>query len=411
MQSRVEFIALIAMLFAMVAFSIDAMLPALPEIGADLTPDAPNRAQLLLTVFVVGLGVGTFVVGPISDAFGRKPVILGAIALYLVAAALAAFAQTLEMMLLARALQGLGASGPRVIGMAVIRDRYAGREMAQISSFVMFIFVLFPAVAPLLGAGIMAFSGWRGIFVAFLVFGATGGLWMQLRLSETLPPAERRPFRAASMAFAAREVFANRMVVITIVVLTLAFGMFFAMLQSVQPIFDQIFHRAGSFPVWFFLLSLSVAGASFVNARIVMQIGMRRIITYMFVFQFIVTGCMLALTYVTLPETLAFALFLIWQGTMFLQAGMVMGNLNAMGMEPLGHIAGMAASIIGGVSTVFAMVLAAPLGLAFDGTLRPLAAGVFLYVTLALVLMLWLRRIEAAETAARPGAPVASVNR
>ncbi|WP_322865879.1 MFS transporter [Aquicoccus sp. G2-2] len=399
MQSRIEFIALIAMLFATVAFSIDSMLPALPEIGAELTPDAPNRAQLLLTVFVVGLGAGTFIVGPISDAFGRKPIILVATAIYLLGAVLAASAQTLELMLLARALQGLGAAGPRVVGMAVIRDRYAGREMAQISSFVMFIFVLFPAVAPLMGAGIIAVSSWRGIFVAFLVFGIVGATWMQIRLTETLPKADRRPFRAASMAFAAREVFANPMVCITIVVLTLAFGMFFAMLQSVQPIFDQIFHRAASFPVWFFGLSLTVSGASIVNARLVMRIGMRRIVTYMFAFQFAVSGVMLALTYVALPETLAFALFLFWQATMFLQAGMVMGNLNAMGMEPLGHIAGMAASVIGGVSTIFAMALAAPLGLAFDGTLRPLAAGVFIYVTLALLLMLKLRRIEATAAA------------
>lgn len=395
MQSRAEFITLMAMLFAMVAFSIDSMLPALPRMAQELTPDAPNRAQLILTFFVVGLGIGTFVMGPISDAFGRKPVILACAGLYLLGAALASMAQTLELMLLARALQGLGASGPRVVGMAVIRDLFSGRDMARITSFVMMIFVLFPAVAPLMGAGIIALSGWRGVFASFLVFGAIGAGWMQWRLTETQPPEKRRPFRPEALLAAAREVFAIPMVRLVIAVLTLCFGMFFAMLQSVQPIFDITFGRGTSFPVWFFFLSLGVAGASLLNTRLVMRFGMRRIVTTALATQVTISGAMLALTALDLPDGMAFGLFLLWQGSMFFQAGVTMGNLNAMGMEPLGHIAGMAASIIGGVSTVFAMMLAAPLGLAFDGTIRPLAAGVFGLSALAVLLMLWLHRIEA----------------
>ena len=396
MQSRGEFIALLAMLFAMVAFSIDSMLPALPRMAEELTPDAPNRAQLVLTFFVVGLGIGTFVMGPISDAFGRKPVVLFSAGLYLIGAALAAFAQTLELMLLARALQGLGASGPRVVGMAVIRDLYAGREMARITSFVMMIFVLFPAVAPLMGAGIIALSGgWRGVFVSFLLFGAIGAAWMQLRLTETLPPEKRRRFQAGTLAGAAQEVFAMPLVRVVIAVLTLCFAMFFAMLQSVQPIFDVTFGRAESFPLWFFFLSLMVASASLLNSRLVMMFGMRRIVSTVLAAQVAISGSMLALSFVALPDMVAFGLFLVWQASMFFLAGVTMGNLNAMGMEPLGHIAGMAASVIGGVSTVLAMVLAAPLGLAFDGTIRPLAMGVFALSSLAVLLMLWLSRIEA----------------
>ena len=394
MQSRAEFIALLAMLFAMVAFSIDAMLPALPEIGAELSPDAPNRAQLVLTFFVVGLGLGTFIMGPISDAMGRKPVILAATGLYLAGAALASLAQTLELMLLARMLQGLGASGPRVVGMAVIRDLFSGREMARITSFVMMIFVLFPAVAPLIGVGIIALSGWRGVFVAFVIFGAIGAGWMQLRLTETLEPDKRRPFRPNTLFAAAREVFSEPIVRLAMAVLTLFFGAFFAMLQSVQPIFDITFGRNDSFPVWFFFLSLMVAGASLLNSRLVMYFGMRRIVTVALSVQVGISGLMLGLSYTELPDGLAFGLFLLWQGAMFFQAGVVSGNLTAIGMDPLGHIAGMAASIIGGVSTILAMLLAAPLGLAFDGTVRPLAAGVLVLSVIAVLLMLRLKRIE-----------------
>ncbi|MDQ2088577.1 MFS transporter [Marimonas arenosa] len=394
-MGRVEFITLMAMLFAMVAFSIDSMLPALPRMAAELTPEAPNRAQLILTFFVIGLGLGTFVMGPVSDAFGRKPVILASAGLYLIGAALATLAQTLELMLLARALQGLGAAGPRVAGMAVIRDLFAGREMARIMSFVMMIFVLFPAVAPLIGAGIIALSGgWRSVFVAFLVFGSIGAAWMQLRLAETLPRGNRRPFRASVVVAAAREAFALPMVRLVTLVLTLCFGMFFAMLQSVQPIFDQTFGRADTFPVWFFFLSLGVAAASLLNTRLVMRFGMRRIVTVALAVQVAISGMMLTLSYIALPATWEFALFLFWQASMFFQAGVTIGNLNAMGMEPLGHIAGMAASVIGGISTVFAMALAAPLGLAFDGSIRPLATGVFVLSLLAVLLMLRLRRVE-----------------
>ena len=268
--------------------------------------------------------------------------------------------------------------------------------MARITSFVMMIFVLFPAVAPLMGAGISALSGgWRGVFVSFLLFGAIGAAWMQLRLTETLPPEKRRRFQAGTLAGAAQEVFAMPLVRVVIAVLTLCFAMFFAMLQSVQPIFDVTFGRAESFPLWFFFLSLMVASASLLNSRLVMMFGMRRIVSTVLAAQVAISGSMLALSFVALPDMVAFGLFLVWQASMFFLAGVTMGNLNAMGMEPLGHIAGMAASVIGGVSTVLAMVLAAPLGLAFDGTIRPLAMGVFALSSLAVLLMLWLSRIEA----------------
>jgi predicted DsbA family dithiol-disulfide isomerase len=196
--SRGEFIALMGTIFATVAFSIDAMLPALPEIAAELTPEDANRAQLILTSFVLGMGIGTLVVGPISDALGRKRVILMGAALYLLGASLALIAPSLEMILLARVIQGLGAAGPRVVSLAMIRDLYAGRAMAQIVSYAMLIFTLFPAVAPLIGAAIIAGFGWRAIFVAFLIFSVVSVGWLTLRQPETLPP--RRAVRCASPA-------------------------------------------------------------------------------------------------------------------------------------------------------------------------------------------------------------------
>lgn len=191
MPSRAEFIALIAMLFAIIAFSIDAMLPALPRIGAELSPEAPNRAQLIVIAFVLGMGAATLFAGPMSDALGRKPMIIGGTALYILGAALAWAAPSLEWLLLARVLQGVGAAGPRVVGMAIVRDLYGGREMARILSFVMMVFMLVPAIAPLVGSWIIAAAGWRAMFGAFVIFAGIATLWLALRLPESLPPAAR----------------------------------------------------------------------------------------------------------------------------------------------------------------------------------------------------------------------------
>ena len=154
--SEIEFIAMIGTLFATIAFSIDSMLPALPAIAEELSPGSPNLAQLIITSFVLGMGIGTFVVGPISDAFGRRRVIFAGAVLYGVGAVWSYFATSLEGVLAARVLAGIGVAAPRIVTMAIVRDLYSGRVMARIFSFAMTVFTVFPAVAPLIGAGIIA---------------------------------------------------------------------------------------------------------------------------------------------------------------------------------------------------------------------------------------------------------------
>ena len=385
---QVEFIALIAMLFATIAFSIDAMLPALPQIAQDLSPDAPNRAQLILTSFVMGMGLGTLFAGPLSDSYGRRTVIVGGAVLYCAGALIAYVAPTLEAVLAARLLQGLGAAGPRVVSLALVRDVHKGRQMARVVSFAMMIFTLVPAIAPLMGSGIIAAFGWRGIFLAFVVFAGVSVIWLLARQPETLPPEARRPFRAAPLAQAFREVLSHRVIRLSIVAQTLAFACLFGTLSSTQPIFDETFGRANSFPLYFALIAVVAGTSSLLNASLVVRLGMRRMVTSTFAVQAVFSTAIALGTALGLwPAALAFPVYLIWTIGVFFMAGMTLGNLNALGLEPVGHIAGMAASVIGSVATVASVLLAVPVGLMFNGTPVPLMVSVAVFASLGYVIM------------------------
>lgn len=367
-----EFIALIAMNFAMVAFSIDSMLPALPEIADALTPDAPNRAQLVLTSFVFGMGVGTLFTGPLSDTFGRKKVIAAGAGLYLIGAFFAGRAETLEGMLAGRVIQGLGVAGPRIVAIAIVRDLYEGRPMARIMSYAMLVFTLVPAFAPLLGSFIIDAFGWRAVFYSFLLFCCLVIGWLMLRQPETLPVARRRPFHPKALVEATRDCFSERIFVLSTFLQILAFGMLFGCLSSVQQIFEISFGRGDSFVYWFALIALIAGSASVINAQLVIRLGMQRMITIGFGMQVCFSVMILA---AALFGPVPFPLYMIWTTSLFFMAGLVIGNLNALAMEPVGHIAGLAASVLGAVATVLGAMIAAPIGLAFDGTPIPLAVA------------------------------------
>lgn len=387
-----EFIALTAMLMASIAFSIDAMLPALPQIGADLSPEAPNLAQLVVTSFVLGMGLGTLFTGPLSDRFGRKPVVIGGSVLYCLAAFAAYLAPTLEALLTARLVQGLAAAAPRVVAMALVRDLYSGRHMARIVSFSMMIFSVIPALAPSLGKVIIELSGWRSVFLALIVFSLISITWLGLRQPETLAPENRRPLQFATLWAALKEMAAHPTVRLSIAVQTLAFGMLFATLSSTQQIFDLTYGQGDSFHLWFGGIAVLAASSSVINAHLVVRLGMRAIIKAMFTVQIGLSALMVLAVWSGVFGAGELYVYALWNVSVFFQAGLTLGNLNALGMEPMGHIAGMAASIMASIGTVGAVIIAVPVGLAFDGTPLPLAIAICICASLALWLTTMIRR-------------------
>ena len=364
-----------AMLVATVAISIDGLLPALSIIAKELTPLRPNNAQIILSSFVAGMAIGTLIVGPLSDSYGRKPIIYGGAFIYILTSVVCVVSQSLELILVARFLQGVGASAPRVVAQALVRDFYKGREMARISSFIMIVFALVPAVAPLLGSFVMFAFDWRAIFFMFIAFVAISTIWMGLRINETISEENRVKFNLRNLVSAFREVLSHPFLI--------------------QPVFEQVFGRPETFPYWFAAIALLAASSSYVNARLVQRLGMRMLTNIAFRTQVgLSTIILLVFGLGYFDGEFGFFCFLFWMFSIFFQAGLTMGNLTALAMEPVGHIAGTAASLISAIATIGSVFLAAIVGQFFDGTPIAMIVGITLFASFGAVSAHRLKRYE-----------------
>jgi len=384
-----EFIILVSIMFGMIAFGTDTMLPAFPDIAKDLELLNVNKAQLIISSFILGTGLGQLISGPISDTFGRKPIITIGLMIFILACIAAYYAETLEMMLVARFIQGLGISAPRTVTMALIRDLYSGRKMAQVMSLAMAIFVLVPALAPSIGQLLFINFGWRSIYMAFIAFALIGLLWLNLRQPETLPFEQRKKLSSTEFLRAFKVVITNTAVVKYTVTLALGFGALFGYLNSAQQIFVDTLGAGMKFPMYFAIISILAAPASFMNAALVMKYGMKLLATIGYALQIIfaiITILIINLEF--LPMEWSLVIFISWSVTAFFLKGFYFGNLNALAMEPMGEIAGMASAIIGASATMLGILIAIPIGLAFNGTATPVLFGYITFSSLALILML-----------------------
>jgi DHA1 family bicyclomycin/chloramphenicol resistance-like MFS transporter len=386
--SFAEFVTLVALLTAMVALSIDAMLPALGEIASDLGARGTNDRQYILIVFFAGLAVGQIFYGPLSDSTGRKPAAFAGLLLYAIGALVCLLSTSFPVMLAGRALQGFGAAGPRIVAIAMVRDGQAGNAMARVMSVVMSVFMLVPILAPSIGQAIVTVSHWRVIFAGFLVIALIAVSWLALRQPETLPVERRLPFSLAAIWAATREVLGNRITLGYTLASGCIFGSFVSYLGTSQQIFQEQYGQGKLFAVWFGVLALAVAIAMIVNARLVMRHGMRRLSALALRTLCILSVIFFAVVLITNghPPLWAFATYMFLN---FFCSGILFGNFSSIAMEPMGRIVGMASAITTSLSTLIALTLGGLLGQLYNGTLVPLISGFAVLSLAALAATAW----------------------
>jgi MFS transporter, DHA1 family, multidrug resistance protein len=380
-----EFVVVIASIMALNPLAMDMMLPALPDIATAFHIVVANRPQAVLSTFLIGFGVGQFVMGPLSDRFGRRPVLLGGMTLYAIASVLAIAAPSFETILLARALQGLGTSATRVIATSIVRDCYAGRRMASVMSLAMMVFIAVPVIAPSFGQAVMLLTQWRGIFVVLMLYGVLALIWSALRMPETLPMSERKSLAVRDVLGAFRQTVTNRQTLGYALAAGCVMGALFAYVFCSQQVFTGIYGLGHYFPIAFAAIAVGTAIAGFLNARFVGRLGMRVISHGALVGFVVVAGTMLVGAKF---EMLPLPLFMVLSALMMFAFGLMIANFTALAMEPQGHIAGTASSLYGSITTLLGIGIGTTIGQDYDGTLLPFAFGFFLCTLAALAVVL-----------------------
>ena len=382
---RWEFIALCAALIALNALAIDIMLPGLQQMGASLGVESENHRQYVITAYFAGMACALLPYGPASDTFGRRAPLLLGLVLYLICAFGAALAPNFTVLLALRFVQGVGAASTRVIVVSVVRDRFGGRQMAEVMSLVFMVFMIIPVIAPTLGQLMMLFANWHMIFICMGVIGLAITTWAALRLPETQHPEDRRPFTLAATGEAFAKVLTTRVSLWYTLATTTMFGALFGFINSAQQIYVGIYGLGVWFPVVFAGVASLMAVSSFLNSRFVMRLGMRRLSHTALIGFFCVSAIWFAWSLTGHVPLVAFVL--LFAGAMF-QFGWIGSNFNALAMEPLGHIAGSASSVQGFIQTLGGGLLGAYIGQSFNGTVTPLAAGFCGVAALGLIMVL-----------------------
>lgn len=396
---RAEFTALLAMSMALGALGIDLLLPAFGDIRSELGLPADSTAVAgLVTAYFLGLAIGQVFYGPVADRFGRRPALYVGFAVYALGAAAATLSPTLPLLLASRFVWGLGAAGPRVVTLAVVRDSYSGERMARTMSFVMAVFILVPVVAPTIGAGIVALGSWRWVFGSCMIAAMVLALWA-LRLPETLRPEHRMELRFGRIARAGRHVVSNRRTVAYTLAMTALYGVFTSYLGSSEIIFGETFGQRSSFPLWFGLVAIAMGAAMLTNARIVEGIGTRRL-AHMVLVAYVVLAAILVVVAVATGGRPPLWAFVVGLMAMLSSHALLIPNFNTLAMEPMAAVAGTASSLIGAVQVAVGALLGSVLDRAFDGTVLPLSLGFLGFGLLALGCVAWGERGQLVERAA-----------
>jgi DHA1 family bicyclomycin/chloramphenicol resistance-like MFS transporter len=387
--SQFEFVALMASLMSVVALAIDALLPALDIIGITIGTTEVVDNQLLITMIFLGLGFGPLVFGPLSDSFGRKPVVYMGFALFIAASFICVNATSLEVMVIGRILQGIGLSAPRTMSIAIIRDMYSGDYMARIMSFVTVVFILVPVIAPAMGKFILDYYNWHGIFYIQVLISILVSWWFWKRQPETLSIENKKKFSKKGFIGEFKELIKYKRTFGFTIIAGFVTGSFMVYLSSSQQIFQNQYNLKEEFPYIFAGLAIAIGAAVFLNGVLVIKYGMEKLITTALVSFFVVSATYIALFYNTPnPDVRVLLLFFALQ---FFSIGFLFGNLRAMAMEPVGHIAGIAAAVTGFISTIMAVPISIYIGRFIAETALPLFVGFSICAALSISLLIYLK--------------------
>ncbi|MFN5644011.1 MAG: multidrug effflux MFS transporter [Sphingomonadales bacterium] len=379
-----ELTVMMAAIIALNALAIDAMLPAFPRMVNGLGLSDPNDVQYVIGIYLLANGIGSLFHGPLSDRFGRRPILIGAIVGYILSAFACRFATSFDMLMATRIAQGLCGAALSVLVTSIIRDQFEGDAMAKRMSTIFLIFMAVPIIAPLVGSAILVFAGWRSIFdmMAFLAIAML--IWVGLRLPETLHPDAATPIQFGALTRAWRMVVTHRTANSYLIAGGIAHGALFGYLNSSQQIFDKGFGVPEFFPFGFAIVAIGIACANFTNARIVERFGARRL-SQSALAGFILLGLLQLLAAWLAPQSLP--LFLILITLNMAMIGFVGSNFSSIAMQPFGAVAGSASSFQSFVRTIMSALIGAWIGQQFTGSVVPMAAGFLLCGLAALALV------------------------
>ena len=387
--AQFEFVALMASLMSVVALAIDALLPALEYIGITIGTTDITDNQMIITMIFLGLGAGPLLFGPISDSLGRKPIVYMGFSVFIVASFICVFAESLEIMIIGRILQGIGLSAPRTISVAMVRDTYSGDYMARIMSFITVVFLLVPVLAPAMGKFILELYNWQAIFYIQLIFSVLVSYWFWKRQPETLLKKRRIPFTRHIFANGLKEILKHKTTIGFTLISGFITGSFIVYLSASQQIFQHQYQLEDEFPYIFAGLAISVGLAAFMSGSLVLKYGMKRLVSIALIGYFV-----LPLTYIILfynspnPSVVVLLIFFALQ---FFAIGFLFGNLRALAMQPIGHIAGIGAAITGFVSTIMAVPISTYIGSFISTTALPLFVGFLICGLLSMSILFYLK--------------------
>ncbi|PWQ92167.1 multidrug effflux MFS transporter [Leucothrix pacifica] len=372
--SRIEFIILMSVIVAVDALAIDGILPALSHISHEFGISEGNDRQYIVTSIFIGYAFGVMLFGVASDSFGRKrPIYVGFI-IFLIGTVITVFASSFSMLLAGRVLQGVGAAGPQVIPTAITRDMYKGRGMAEVMSLIMMVFLMVPAFAPLIGQGILMISSWQGIFIMLGVYASLAFVWFAIRQPETLPPEKRVPFSVKQISASVKEVFRNQPAVKYMVAEGLTFAAVLAYITMAQQVFQEHYQLGERFPLYFGGLALVMMLASFVNSQLVERLGMRLLVLRGAAVLFAASLIYLAIILLN-DQSVPLWSFMLYAAMAYFCFGLLFGNMHSLAMEEVGHIAGVAASVVGSVSVLIATILGGIIGSFYNDSITPVVLG------------------------------------